>query len=167
LLPTTELVAAEARLHLGQTERAQALLAASTAAVPDALANRPERIEALRVAALVARAQGARARAAQLLDSVQQMVDANGGSAHPSALGVALARSEMALEDRQFVLALSACERALAAARLWAIDKDRSSDIGRLLELRARIHAALGQVEKSGADRRAASAHAAATPGLR
>ncbi len=167
LLPATELVAAEARLRLGQTERAQAMLAASTAAAPDALANRPERIEALRVAALVARAQGARARATQLLESAQQMVDANGGNAHPFALGVALARSEMALEDRQPALALAACERALAAARLWAIDKDRSIDVGRLLGLRARIHAALGRNAESDADRRAATAHEETPHGLR
>ena len=143
------------------------MLAARTEAAPDALADRPERIEALRVGALVARAQGARARATQLLESAQQMVDANGGIAHPFSLGVAMARSEVALENRQPALALAACERALAAARLWAIDKDRSVDVGRLLGLRARIHAALGQEEESDADRRAAAAHTEASLGLR
>lgn len=167
LLPTTELVAAEAHLRLGQTERAQALLAASTTATPETVAARPERIEALRVGALLARARGARARAGQLLESAQQMVDANGGNAHPSALGVALARSELALENRQPALALKACERALAAARLWAIDKDRSIDVGRLLGLRARIHAGLGQTAESDADRRAAVAHEESSRGLR
>jgi len=95
LLPTTMLVAAEAWLNVGQTARAQTLLAASSAAAPDALANRPEEIEALRVRALLARAQGAPERAAPLLDRAQQMIDASGGDAHPSAMGVASARASV------------------------------------------------------------------------
>ena len=87
------------------------------------------------------------------------MVDANGGDAHPSALGVASARASVALENRAFAPALASCERALAAARLWAIDRERSSDVGRLLLLRARIHDALGQGADGDADRREASAH--------
>ncbi len=156
LLAHTELAAAEALVAANQAGRAQALLATSTVVIATASADRPERIEALRVRALLARARGDTALSWQLLDQAQLQADANGGNGHPSTLEIASLRAAMALEDRQLDVALAACERALTAARLWAIDKERSSDVGRLLSLRARIHGALGQGEQSDADRREA-----------
>ncbi len=156
LLASAELAAAEALIAANQPGRAEALLSTSAAAVATALADRPEMIEALRVRALLARARGARAAARHLLDQAQAQADANGGDAHPSTLEVSSVRAAMALEDRQPAVALAACQRALTAARLWAIDKERSSDVGRVLSLRARIHAALGQGDQSAADRREA-----------
>ena len=125
----------------------------------------PQRIEALRITALLAIAQGDDGAARRSLDAAESEIASAGGASHPQAFAVAMARGDALLAERQAdAAALAVAARALAAARRAALAPDRSSDIGRAFLLRARLLAATGRGDE--ARRAAADARAQLAPTL-
>ena len=166
LLLPAELAAAEALVRAGRTAQATEVFAAAAPGRAAALRDdRPVQIEVHRVVALLAAVRGDRVTADQALDQARSKVDASGGDANPAAYGVALARAESALVAGRIEPAQAECERALKAAQRSALDVDKSSDIGRALALRSRIHLAAGRRADALGDAGLALAHLEATLG--
>jgi serine/threonine protein kinase len=148
-----ELTACEALLRQGKAVEARQLFMESTTIRAQALRGGwTIGVEALRVEALLARADGDPVAADRLLDSARTLADAVSAPGHDRDFGIALSRGEMALGTPGSPgatprTALAEADRALATARRAALQADRSSDVGRALLLRARSLAALGQQE--------------------
>ncbi len=172
LVLPAELAATEALLRAGQADAAARLFAEAAAERAAAVrSGRPAGIDALRLEGLLALQRGEAAAAAQALDAAQAALDAAGGSAHPLAFDVALARGTAALAAAAAAgraapePALAEADRALAAARRSALQPERSSDVGRALLLRARSLAALGRNDAARSDAQAARVQLEATLG--
>ncbi len=153
----------EALLRAGQVEAAADRFG-ELAPLREAAAA-PLRIEAARVAALLAIAEGDAAAAGRALDAAERAVDAAGGPSHPQAFAIAMTRGEALLDGRRADAgALAVADRALAAAQRAALSPDRSSDVGRALLLRARLLAMNGRSDE--ARRAGAAARAQLAPTL-
>ena len=145
------------------TARFAALGAALASAAP------PERVESLRIDALLVASRGDSAAARRdLADAEQQLGAGADGTVdtppHPKACAFVLARGELAAAGRDDD-ALALAERALTLARRRALLADRSSDVGRALLLRARALAAAGRGVESRRDAEAARAQLEPTLG--
>ena len=131
--------------------------------------SRPERVDVLRVEAMLAAARDDKAAATAALDAAQAIVDASGPDARPLAFRVALQRGKQALAADAGAgtnaAALANAGRALAAAKETSLDAARSSSVGRALWLRARALDAAGRHDDARRDAAEAARHLVATLG--
>jgi serine/threonine-protein kinase len=160
------LAGVEALLAAGRTREAQQVWSASEPARQAAAAQGAAiAVDASRVAALVARAQGDAAAEQRALAEAQASVDAAGGDAHPLAHAIALAQADRLLARGDAAGAAAQAERALAAAKRQSLAASRSSLVGAALLVRARARAAAGDTPAARSDAQAALAHLAPTLG--
>ncbi len=112
-----------------------------------AKAAEPQRIESLRVAALLAAAHDDRSAARAALETAGRAIGPpSSTSIHPETMAIMRALGERAVADRRFDAEVFATvERAIAAAQHGALAPDRSSDVGETLLLRARLLALAGR----------------------
>ena len=117
----------------------------------------PEQIEMLRIDAVLGVALHDREGTMRALDEAGRLVDAQHEADDPARFRLALARGEALLA---FGLApdTTIADAALSAARRRALADAPSSDVGRALLLRAKIHAAAGRAEPARVDAAAALA---------
>ena len=158
------LAAGEAQRRLGALRDA-APRAAALALIREAAAHAgsAEAIDALRLDAALAVAEGRVDAARASLDTAARALEAAGGLPLPLAAAVALDQGELMVATDPAAARRSA-QRALAMAQAAALDPARSADVGRALLLEARAAAASGDAD--GARRLAREAHAQLVPTL-
>ena len=145
-----ELGACEALLEAGKLDEARQLFGRSAPARESAVRESwTIGVDALRVEARLAAAAGDSASAAHLLSAAQALAERISRPGPPRDFALAEAHAESALAAASgahaaLQSALGQADRALAEARVTALQPERSADIGRARLLRARVLAALG-----------------------
>ena len=164
LLLPAQLGAVEALVRAGRVSEAADRLA-SFRTLRDK-APVPEQIDALRIEALLAAANGNTEGAQRALADARRLLERAGGATHPLTFALAMAEGERALATgRSDAEALASADRAVAAARRGSTEPSRSSNVGRAMLLKAGLERLAGRAELSRADAAAARDQLAPTLG--